>query len=271
MKITLISDLHLDISGPLELEGGEVLIIAGDACEVRSLINEYSTVKEDNFFRDQYPGYDFFSDQIHKFDKVFYVMGNHEHYRGKFNQTKGLLKSTLPTKVTILDNDCVEYKGVMFLGATLWTDCNKGDPITMMELKSFMNDYKVITYHDRDKDLYYKLSPEVTIREHKQTLEYFRNQLIEHKDKPFVVITHHAPSWKSVNEKYVKDHLINGGYASDCSSFILDHPNIKYWVHGHMHDGVNYEIGDTNVLANPRGYIPWESGNGFNPAFYFEV
>ena len=36
MKVNLISDLHLEF-GDLELPGGEVLIIAGDACESRTL------------------------------------------------------------------------------------------------------------------------------------------------------------------------------------------------------------------------------------------
>jgi len=53
--------------------------------------------------------------------------------------------------------------------------------------------------------------------------------------------------------------------------FILDNENIKVWVHGHMHDPVDYMIGETRVLANPRGYIPWELGNGFDPNFTFEV
>ena len=36
MKIELASDLHLEF-GPLELPGGEVLILAGDICEYRTL------------------------------------------------------------------------------------------------------------------------------------------------------------------------------------------------------------------------------------------
>jgi hypothetical protein len=91
------------------------------------------------------------------------------------------------------------------------------------------------------------------------------------RDKPVVVITHMAPSFMSVNEKYLHDTVTNGGYASDMSEFILDHDNIKVWVHGHMHNPVDYMIGDTRVLANPRGYVPWESDNGFQPGQYFEV
>jgi hypothetical protein len=55
------------------------------------------------------------------------------------------------------------------------------------------------------------------------------------------------------------------------SEFILDFPNIKYFLHGHMHDPVSYNIGTTRVVSNPRGYLPWESGNGFDPNFTIEV
>jgi predicted phosphodiesterase len=80
-----------------------------------------------------------------------------------------------------------------------------------------------------------------------------------------------APSFASVNKKYAHEKTMNGAYASDLSEFILDNENIKVWVHGHMHDPVDYMIGDTRVVSNPRGYIGHEDTSGFNPDFYFEV
>jgi len=159
----------------------------------------------------------------------------------------------------------------MFMGATLWTDLNKGDSLTAFHLRGSMNDYKVVQNFYPAKSVYHKLTPEHTAATHFKTKQYFRLMLAEHRDKPFVVITHHAPSFASVNEKYLNDTTMNGGYASDLSEDILDNDNIKVWVHGHMHDGVDYMIGDTRVLANPRGYIPWEASNGFDPTFTFEV
>jgi hypothetical protein len=47
---------------------------------------------------------------------------------------------------------------------------------------------------------------------------------------------------------------MNGGYRSELSEFILDHPQIKLWTHGHMHDPFDYMIGTTRVVCNPRGY-----------------
>jgi UDP-2,3-diacylglucosamine pyrophosphatase LpxH len=44
------------------------------------------------------------------------------------------------------------------------------------------------------------------------------------------------------------------------------HPQIAIWIHGHTHRPENYRIGNTQVIANPRGYFPHESvARAFNP------
>jgi hypothetical protein len=47
---------------------------------------------------------------------------------------------------------------------------------------------------------------------------------------------------------------MNGGYSSDLSEFIMDHPQIKLWTHGHTHEEFDYMIGSTRIVCNPRGY-----------------
>lgn len=273
MKINLVSDLHLEF-GRQELPGGEVLILAGDIAEAKNIAKEYHGTKPEPYVGGDLTYYDFFEKECSKYQKVFYVMGNHEHYHGRFDQTYDVLSRCLPSNVTLLENSVEEYNGVMFMGATLWTNCNNADSLTLYHLKHMMNDYKVVQNHYKDKGLYHKLIPEYTFRTHIKTMEYFRFMLSEHRNKPFVIVTHHAPSFKSVPEQYVGDTLMNGGYASDLSEFILDNENIKVWVHGHMHDPVDYEIGSTRVLCNPRGYNGYEritEDDQFNPGFSFEV
>ena len=87
-------------------------------------------------------------------------------------------------------------------------------------------------------------------------------------DAKVVVVGHHAPSALSIAEHYKDSHLMNGGFSSDLSEFILDNPKIKLWTHGHMHDAFDYYIGDTRVVCNPRGY-PGE--RIFNSNFTIEV
>lgn len=264
MKINIVSDLHLDISGFLDLPGGDVLIIAGDACEAKSLTKEFHDTKLVNRTPGAYPCYDFFHHTCAKYKKVFYVMGNHEHYGGKFWKTYDQLVRLLPANVTLLDDQCEEYGGVLFVGATLWTDMNKGDPLTLAVIKDYMNDYRAITYNYPQYGTYHKMRPIDTVHMHIISKQYIKTVVEENADKPVVVITHMAPSFMSVNEKYIHDKISNGAYCSDLSELILDNPNIKLWVHGHMHDPVNYMIGQTKVVCNPRGYLPFEGDNGFD-------
>ena len=270
MKISLCSDLHLEF-GYQELPGGDVLILAGDIMECRTLSNEFHKTKLLNREAGSFKSYDFFYHECAKYKQVFYVMGNHEHYHGRFDKTYAQLKAMMPVNVTLLENEIVEYEGVMFMGATLWTDLNKGDPITVHSIKTMMTDYRIIQNFYPSTNLYHKLTPEATVATHRESKKYFKLMMEEHKDKPFVVITHMAPSFASVNEKYIRDTTMNGGYASDLSEFILDNENIKVWVHGHMHDPTDYMIGTTRVISNPRGYEGHEDTSEFDPAFTFEV
>jgi len=143
--------------------------------------------------------------------------------------------------------------------------------LTIHTIKYGMNDYRVIKNHYLNKDIYYKLTPEYTISVHKQSVEFIQKVLTEKKDSPVVVITHHGPTFMSINEKYRKDVYMNGGYASDLSNLILDNENIRVWVHGHMHDPVDYQVGNTRVVSNPKGYVGYDDTSNFNPDFYFEV
>jgi predicted phosphodiesterase len=53
------------------------------------------------------------------------------------------------------------------------------------------------------------------------------------------------------------------------TEFVLGHP-CRLWIHGHTHWAFDYKIGETRVLANPRGY-PHETTHGFNPKLIVEV
>ena len=271
MKVHFVSDLHLDVSGFLDLPGGDVLILAGDICEAKAYRSEFHQTKLLDREPGAFPCYDFFHSVVPKYKKVFMVMGNHEHYHGKFWKTKTELESMLPSNVSLLENGCEEYEGVVFVGATLWTDMNKSDPLTLASMATYMNDYRLITYHYPQYNAYHKMRPMDTVKMHYESRRFIEQKVQEHADKPVVVVTHMGPTFMSINEKYKHEPVSNGAYVSDLSNLILDNPNIKTWVHGHVHDPVDYMVGDTRVLCNPRGYLPWEGSNGFDPNRSFEV
>ena len=275
MNIQLVSDLHLDFHD-ITLPGGDVLILAGDICEAKELgKNNYNkdwilSPKEipgkrvDRYLR-------FFNEEVTKYRKVFYIAGNHEHYGTKYYKTHVFMRENVPSNTTVLENDAVEFEGVLFIGATFWTDFNKGDALTMWNAGQRMNDYKSITV--KDGQGYHKMSPKNALLFHLESKQFFENKLNENKEKklPVVVITHHAPTSMSIPSWYKGDHLMNGNYCSDQSEIILNNPEIKYWVHGHTHDDFKYQVGDTWVMCNPRGYYGHESrANSYAPA-EFEI
>jgi Icc-related predicted phosphoesterase len=271
-SISFLSDLHLE-TGYQELPGGEVLILAGDICEYRTFSNQFHSTKSHPHVPGKLNAYDFFYHECAKYEKVFYVLGNHEHYHHGLHRTRTDLELILPKNITLLENDMVEYNGIVFMGATLWTDLNKGDPLTAYHLKSpmGMNDFRLIQNHYPATGLYHKLTPEFTAKLHHKTTAYFKTILELNRDKPVVMITHHAPSFASVREPYINDTTLNGGYASNMDDFIMDHANIKVAIHGHMHTPVDYMMNTARILSNPRGYIGQEDTSKFNPAAMFEL
>ena len=84
-----------------------------------------------------------------------------------------------------------------------------------------------------------------------------------------MVLGHHAPSHKSIHPKYQNQDVMNHAFVNRLDEYIIDHPQIKLWVHGHVHDCWDYMIGDTRIVCNPRGY-PGET-NGFNPNLIVEI
>jgi predicted phosphodiesterase len=275
MRVNVISDLHLEF-GDLTLPGGDVLILSGDVVEAKHLkladytpeiiaLGERTGMKHHRYMR-------FFYEECAKYREVIYVMGNHEHYHYKFNKTYGHLKENLPANIHLLEKESVEIDGVVFIGATLWTDCNNGDPLTMMTLQHGMNDYKTVTNHYKATDLYYKLTPKVTYEDHIRAKQYISETANAAGNKPVVVVTHHSPSRQSTKPKYAADHHINGGYSSNLEEFIIEHPNIQVWTHGHTHDTFDYQIGQCRILCNPRGYSGYEQrAKEFDPTIGFDM
>lgn len=270
MKISLVSDLHIDC-GYQELPGGDILILAGDICEVKDFHKEYHSTRLIDARPGAYKFYDFFYKECAKYNQVLYIMGNHEHYGSRYDKTFELIKKIVPSNVTIMEDDTKIINGVLFVGTTLWTDFNRGDPIALFDAKHSMSDYRRIDYFYKDRGFYNKLFPEKVLAIHHKSKNFIKETLTTHSEMPVVVITHHAPSVLSISEQYKNQSSLNACYFSDLSDIMLDHSNIKYWVHGHTHDPSDYTIGNCRVLSNPRGYLGYEDTSKFDPNFFFEI
>jgi predicted phosphodiesterase len=246
MNFDLISDIHL--SSPYDLGNSffksaksDTLVIAGDLCEARQCY------KLRNVFE--------------RFSKswknVIYIMGNHEFYDGSLSQTVYFMKRFFHSwkNIKVLDNEKITIDEITFVTSTLWSDFNNGNPISMIQCQNGINDFHYIF---PKIDFRVKNVAPITTMDiltlFKKNKEYLTNEINNLKDcENLVVITHHAPSYSSIDEKYL-NHPANGAFVSNLDDLILDSPQIKCWAHGHTHTNLNYKIGDCKIICNPRGY-----------------
>ena len=255
LKIQVASDLHLEFNDVTinNTSNAHVLVLAGDIF-VASNIQKHKK---------------FFQDISSKFKHIIMIAGNHEFYGGDWENTLKIIRQELHQyrNIHFLENDYVRIEDVIFIGATLWTDMNHNDALTLMTTRDMMSDFHVIF---DESENHKKLHPQKTVKRHEYSLSYFKEILNQQKDNKCVVVSHHCPTHLSIGERFKNSTLMNGAFASDLSEFILDSPQIKLWIHGHVHSPSDYMMGDTRVLCNPRGY-PNESDAKFNNNLVLEV
>lgn len=272
MRIAQTSDIHLEF-GKYDIrntEKADVLVLGGDICVARHLVQSDK---------------EFFKQCSEEFKDVIYIMGNHEHYKGDFATTEGVMHGFLKEyeNIHFLERESIEIGDVTFIGGTMWTDMNKGDDQTLFHIKERMNDFRIIANSNimvsKKVPVYSKepdpsgyqaregwktiqvpsqFSPRNAVEEYDKFIGYLTHVVENAPEKKYFVCTHHSPSRLSTREKYKHDYLMNGGYSSFLEEFILDHPQITAWTHGHTHDAFDYMIGGTHIVCNPRGYIGYE-------------
>lgn len=266
MKFHPCSDIHLDINdyncnkneSYLQLIPGVFNLVAGD-------ISGYPE------FRDEW-----IKDQIERGCEGCFIEGNHVIYnRTRLpykTQLSNISKKYSTTKLKFLDNNTMYLpaEDIVVFGATLWTDQNLNNNIHYdgKIAEEYMNDYRFPAF--TRAGALRRAAYTDFIRQHKTTLTKLETALSEHPTSKFVVVTHHAPSRKSIDIKY-KDSVINASYASNLDDFIISHPQIKLWVHGHIHSPSDYMIGDCRVICNPLGYVKYNESCGFDENLIVEI
>jgi Icc-related predicted phosphoesterase len=271
MKIALCSDLHLEFSDIILTndEAADVLILSGDIMVAQDLhdhpepisaLDKAMVANSQGMGRRQETAQrfrDFLKRCSFQFPKVIYVAGNHEFYHGKYPDGYEWLRgecSKFPN-IHFLEMDTVTINDFTFIGGTLWTNMNKQDPLTLHMIENMMNDFKIVRNSERN---YARFSSRDAVIRHMKTLNYIKDVVENDATKKYVFVGHHTPSPLSIHPKYQSEYIMNGAYTSDLSEFILDHPQIKLWTHGHTHEQFDYVIGETRVVCNPRGYHGYE-------------
>lgn len=248
MRIHILSDLHLEFA-PFEVNdvGADVIVLAGDVHTGKNGIKWILKAITDR--------------------PVIYVLGNHEFYGQKIPKLISEIKELAQdSNVHVLENDKVEIGDVAFLGATLWTDfCLNGDPVLAgVAAQTGMTDFRRI----RITPSYRRFRPTDARRFHVKSVEWLAHEAAARGGQKLVVVTHHAPSPQSIPSRFRNDPL-NPAFVSNLERFIAE-CGAALWIHGHIHYRSDFTVGETRVVANPRGY-PTEPHTGFDSGLVIEV
>lgn len=260
-KLLVLSDLHIDIWNMDPVVDGrridsdaDVVVLAGDIHE---------GVHAPRWARQAFPD-----------KEVILIAGNHEFHGRYWNRAlRKIREESAQLGIHFLENDAIELFGVRFLGCTLWTDyClhgveRRGE--SMNEALRLMTDFRRIRL-DRlpgeNQDLLefgvQKLVPQLSLRRHVQSAAWLARQLAVGDPDKTVVVTHHPPLGQSIPAPFVGDKL-SPAYASNLTTLV---GRSKLWIHGHVHDSMDYRFGATRVICNPRGY-PDGKRAPLNPEF----
>lgn len=239
MNFLLLSDLHLEyqaleINAPAETDA---VILAGDIAEGAAGIF---------WARETFPDL-----------PVIYVAGNHEFYGGEVSQVARVMRdAATASNVQLLEKSATQLGDVRILGATLWTDFSLQAGDDPDDLAWSMSDCRryVPDFNGRIRsaagDWEIDLSPEITRQWHAQAFAWLQQQLAVPFAGKTVVVTHHAPSARSVAVRYA-NHPSTPAWASPLDGLVA---KADVWVHGHTHEVFDYQIGKCRVRCNPRGY-----------------
>lgn len=245
MKINILSDLHLGFASmEPPCNDADVVILAGDIARP-----------------------DMAAEWAIALDKpVLYVPGNHEFYGDSLDGALDKLRRLCAgSGVDVLDNSEVRINGVRFLGTTLWTDFRLFGSRNLaaaarQEALRCMRDFSRIRARSDAPDLF---QPTDAARLFAVQSGWLAQALARPFAGPTVVITHHAPSPRSIHPRF-DGALLNACFVSRAEYLFAAGP-VDLWVHGHTHDSFDYQLGSTRIVCNPRGYM--RNGVGENPRF----
>ncbi|MEI5996288.1 metallophosphoesterase family protein [Paraburkholderia bengalensis] len=248
MRAQIASDLHHEVavSGntlvPLPLAAdAELLVLAGDIHVGTAAIDIYG----------QYPV------------PVLYVHGNHEAYGHDYPEIlESLEKRARGTSVTFLEKRGCVLGDIRVLGACMWTDYSlnaSSRKDAMEQAGSSLTDFRAI----RRSENGLPLQPEDVSVYHHEAVRWLVRELATPFTGKTVVITHHAPSIRSLPST-ARAHRLAPAYAAGVESLATQ---ADVWIHGHVHASADFYLGKCRVIANPRGR---PGKNRKNPSIHYE-
>ena len=171
--------------------------------------------------------------------------------------------------IHLLDPGTILIDGTRFIGATLWTDLlleGKADEIgAHMRVSREISDFRgAIQHQGQDFPI------GESVERHRADRACIERELeeVERVGERVVVITHHAPSPRSIRPWYEGDPF-NCAFASDLDR-LIERYQPALWIHGYMHDPVDEQLGRTRLVANPAGY-GYQKKTGFDATLVIDL
>ncbi len=269
MRLRILSDLHLRHHPPPEVTEpsgtdsppADIVVLAGDI---------HRGTEGLRWARRTFPEV-----------PVVYVAGNHEYYDRYLDATlPALERAGSPLFETrrqgasargtyVLERASVTIGDVRILGCTFWTGFELFQGQWAQAVKACranMDDYERIHLLRARRPL----RPRDTARDHHTAVRWLRKQFDEQPGpsiRKTVVVTHHPPSVRSVDPRYA-DSLTSAAFVARQDRLVRG-SGAALWVHGHVHASFDYRLGETRVVANPRGHDG--ENRSFDPGLMVEV
>lgn len=272
MKIQYTSDLHLEFYDERKcdteffrrivtpVEDALVVILAGDI-----------GYPESNLTRE------FVKWCCTQWRHVVWVFGNHEYYTSYLSRHTMIEKERIALEYTkdpqminlhILYNQSLELDvcpGLRIVGTTLWTDI---PPCHKSLIRKSMNDFRniLVTY-----TTHFQVAHWNSI--YQENIAFLKRQL-DQANTRVLVVTHHLPSFKCIQETY-KGSDLNCGFATNVDDLIV-HDSTVAWICGHSHGQQDTVFkkpsGESvHVVYNARGYPKEECVYTYNPSAVLEL
>lgn len=210
MRIQYISDLHFERARnikfitPLPFSEISGLFLAGDL---------------GNPFHQSYK--DLLLDTASRWDRVFFVAGNHEYWNNGYRDVNFKLEELASMRLNLHFLNCssVVYNGWNIAGGTLWSTYTAPKNAFQREINQ--------EYNAQSRSI---------------------SRMIQATRLPTIAMTHHLPSFKLVQEKFKTYNA--EGWASHYDSEMRE--PVKIWICGHSHTCFNDEVNNVRVLINAK-------------------
>lgn len=254
VKLWIVSDLHMDSMYwvPNRIPAHDVMIIAGDvdkaageAEQTLLMLAQWSPAP------------------------IVFVPGNHDVHDAALDAWDRGNENLIDRGIHVLSSgQAVVIGGVRFVGATLWTDFELvGDRYASEAWAALHMPEYLHVWKDDGSDTIWPSDTRAAHIQHRQAIESVLS--VPHPG-PSVVVTHHAPSPRSIQGR--TPGVADASFASDLEGMMTRY-RPELWVHGHLHRASDYMVGATRVVCNPRGYEgpDWYDETGWDEGMVVEI